>query len=537
VNVAPKRNRSKVNPRRRPLALRPGFLAAVFLALLFVGIRFVRFSEPMGLDQGLFVYFGQHIPKGDIPYRDIWDSKPPGVFYVYALALRLGNDIGWVYLLEGLFSAATAFLIYRLGRRLADARTGIASALVYVLFSHAPLLGGFWANAQAERFMELPIVASLMLLTTQQSRRRKWLLSASGMLAGTAILLKLVAFLIIPCALLFLYLSRKKTGNTVSSVMTFLIGVTFPLTAALVYFWSHGALSALWGALVTYKLTYAREIAGAQNLWYGILYPYIQFANGNRVFWALSLVGCVLLLRRRSALAYLIVLWYIASFAIVWMQRQFAGYHFIVLVAPVAVTAGCGAIYLLDFLSKPRLRTRLIAGTFVLALTFSFLMEISIYHRFYHPDVNYALGRIDQASYWGSFDRGIISYAEHHAAAQYLKLHTIEEDAVLVWGLAPGIYCLADRKAATKYVFHHVLLTDAPLSRAFPGLPLRRAAFMERIRHLTPAYILIGLEDPNGFEPLDSYRQMLRYPAFRGYVSAYYERDRRIGHFLLLRKR
>jgi len=528
---------SEAKIRTRSLVFRPSSLALIFLAILFISIRIVRFFEPLGLDQGLFAYFGQHIPRGSVPYKDIWDSKPPGIFYLYALAFSLGDAIGWVYLLEGLCSAATAFLIYRLGRQLSDERAGITAAFVYVFFSHAPLLEGFWANAQAERFMELPIVGSLMLLTTEHPRRETELLLASGMLAGMAILFKLVAFLIVLCFIFYALFSRKGTRYAARETLIFLIGVAIPLLVVSGYFWSRGALRALWEALVIYKWTYAREIAEGQDLWHVTIYPYIQFAKENRVFWALSLVGCVALLRKRSPLSYVIVLWYLASFAMVWMQRQFAGYHFVALVAPVAITAGCGVLSLFDFLSRPRLRTRLIAGGIGLALVCSFCVEMRTYYRFYRPDVDYVLGRIDRALYWRSFDRGSLSFAEHYAVAQYLKLQTDEEDALLVWGLAPGIYYLADRKAATKYVFHHLLLTQAPLSRAFRGLPSRRTAFMERLRRTKPAYILIGLQDPNGFEPLDSYRQMLRFPVFRKYVRAYYEKDRRIGHFLLMRRK
>lgn len=529
--------RSEVTSRTRSLILRPSSLALIFLALIFLGIRIVRFFEPLGLDQGLFAYFGQHIPRGDIPYKDIWDSKPPGIFYVYAFALGLGDAIGWVYLLEGLCSAATAFLIYRLGRRLSDERVGLTAALVYVLFSHAPLLGGFWANAQAERFMELPIVGSLILLTTEHPRRERAFLLASGMLSGVAILFKLVAFLIVPCAIFYVIFSRKDTRCAARGTLVFLIGLALPPLAALGYFWSRGALGAMWEALVIYKWAYAREIVQGQDLWHVTIYPYLQFVRENRVFWALSLVGCVALLKKRSPLSCVIVLWVLASFAMVWMQRQFAGYHFVALVAPVATTAGYGTITLFDFLSRPRLRTRLAAGGIGLALVFSFLVEMRGYYRFYRPDVNYVLGRIDRALYWRSFDRGRLSFAEHYTVAQYLKFQTGEEDAMLVWGLAPGIYYLADRKAATKYVFHHVLLTEAPLSLAFRELHLRRAAFMDQLRRTNPAYILIGLQDPNSFEPLDSYRQMLRFPAFRQYVRAYYEKDRRIGHFLLMRRK
>ncbi len=46
-------------------------------------------------DSGLFAYIGQQILGGRLPYRDAWDHKPPGVFYVDALAMRLLGQNPW----------------------------------------------------------------------------------------------------------------------------------------------------------------------------------------------------------------------------------------------------------------------------------------------------------------------------------------------------------------------------------------------------------------------------------------------------------
>ena len=32
-------------------------------------------------DSGTFLYVGWRWLEGDIPYRDTWDHKPPGIFY------------------------------------------------------------------------------------------------------------------------------------------------------------------------------------------------------------------------------------------------------------------------------------------------------------------------------------------------------------------------------------------------------------------------------------------------------------------------
>src|SRR6266540_2677685 len=42
-----------------------------------------------GPDQALFAYFGERIAHGAGLYVDVWDVKPPGIFWIYAVITRL----------------------------------------------------------------------------------------------------------------------------------------------------------------------------------------------------------------------------------------------------------------------------------------------------------------------------------------------------------------------------------------------------------------------------------------------------------------
>src|SRR6185503_20182226 len=39
-----------------------------------------------GRDNGFYLYIGEQIVHGKLPYRDAWESKPPAIFYLNALA-------------------------------------------------------------------------------------------------------------------------------------------------------------------------------------------------------------------------------------------------------------------------------------------------------------------------------------------------------------------------------------------------------------------------------------------------------------------
>jgi hypothetical protein len=60
-------------------------------------------------DSGVFLYAGWRILSGELPYRDIWDHKPPLIYYLNALGLVVSGGSRWgVWCIEFilLFTAA-----------------------------------------------------------------------------------------------------------------------------------------------------------------------------------------------------------------------------------------------------------------------------------------------------------------------------------------------------------------------------------------------------------------------------------------------
>src|SRR5215216_4680929 len=77
-------------------------------------------------DSGVFLYVGWRFLNGDIPYRDVWDHKPPLIYFVDALGIALTPDSLWgVWVLRFLFIFFTLFFIYKL----LDREFGIFAAL------------------------------------------------------------------------------------------------------------------------------------------------------------------------------------------------------------------------------------------------------------------------------------------------------------------------------------------------------------------------------------------------------------------------
>ena len=70
------------------------------LIITFLAVFTLLYSSPANLiipdiDHSIFHYFGQGIRNGLLPYRDIYDHKPPAIFYINAFGLSLGAGSRW----------------------------------------------------------------------------------------------------------------------------------------------------------------------------------------------------------------------------------------------------------------------------------------------------------------------------------------------------------------------------------------------------------------------------------------------------------
>ncbi|MEO5640469.1 MAG: glycosyltransferase family 39 protein, partial [Sphingomicrobium sp.] len=142
---------------------------------------------------------------GAVPFVDIFDRKPVGLFLIYAFARLFGGEGTIEYQLLGCgFAFATAVLIWRFARRIAGQSGALAAAIAYLLW--LTFLGG--EGGQAPLFYNLPMVAAA-LLTARAVERKRATMVGGGMamlLVGTAMQVKYTALfegVFFGCALLW----------------------------------------------------------------------------------------------------------------------------------------------------------------------------------------------------------------------------------------------------------------------------------------------------------------------------------------------
>ena len=110
----------------------------LYLALLAVAalVRGQTFGNPVvGFDEQFYLVVGSRMLHGALPFVDIFDRKPVGLFLIYAGIAALPFDATLAYQFFALvFAATTAFLIAHLARSTAPPVASLSAAIAYLLW-------------------------------------------------------------------------------------------------------------------------------------------------------------------------------------------------------------------------------------------------------------------------------------------------------------------------------------------------------------------------------------------------------------------
>lgn len=522
------------SPRRRRADLL-FFTALALFALLFLAGTAVRSVEPLGIDQGLFACFTRFVPRGLLPYRDLFDSKPPLFLYSYSLAALFPTDlVHAIWLLDAVWLAAILALAFALGARAWNRWVGLAAAGLLLLGMWAPGFGGYWARAQADEFVALPLLGAAWLALAALDRPR--LALCAGVLTGVAGLFKIPSMAVAaawPLAWLLDDTQPNRLRGALGRTLQMALGIALPWALAVGWFAAHHALGDFTEGVFVYARHNAEFIAPPLG---EVLTRFpLTLAHAAPLLLFAGAIGAALLFRRRARERVWLTGWVLSTMASVMLERQLAGYQFLLVLPGLALAGGVGLVELArGAFSKTRLRPFAalgLAGALALCC-----VTIAGLVRGYRLDALAFTSRISRAEYLAALQPGGFSSATEEQAARYLDTHSAPDDQILVWGLSPGIYALADRRPATRFPFHKILLTEAPLSLLIPGLPERRAAFARRLAVAPPLYILVGRHDQNGFEPESSFASMMRFVPLRERLERDYREETTIGQFVLFRR-
>lgn len=473
-------------------------------------------TYPMGRDQGVFATVADVIALGGAPYKDAWDIKPPGIFYLFWLSFKIfGRSEAAPRFLDLSWTLATALTIWAIGRRLFSVWAAPAAAFFFLIryMTH----DYYWHTSQCDGFASLPLALAALSLIYAEERKRAGFAFACGALAAIAIVIKftLGLFLLLP----FLALTLLKTEPIrarFTRAIWYLAGCALLLLFAAGLIWKAGAFGSMLEVVFRWNAAYAgAQISGLprQNL-LGQLIKIIIGQPGQYIFpiGLLAILGAVdLCVRVESArMRWLVPAWALAIVLQVWVQGRYYPYHWLPLLPPLALLAAQGLRTLrwsLNKLERPRLASALSAFGVLAIFT---LLGIG-YYLFLRFPLRYLTGKVPREVYLQGFDRAIasdFSLTADQQVAAWIKNHTQSNTPVFIWGFEPLIYFLADRPPASRFIYNIPLVA--------PWSPEEwREELIRDLKEKKPAYFIVAHRDPQPWMVGrwdDSASQLATYP-------------------------
>lgn len=436
----------------------PVQILAIYTVLALLMRVFSFFPSVINHDESTYILIANEILSGKIYLQDVIDTKPVGIFLLFAGFLTvLGNSILAIRALTAFWIVLTAFGICRVHKNLGGRGAApFASGLIYIVITSIYTYYGISPNT--EIFFNLFTILALWLLLRPQQKMTQFFLA--GLCLGAGFLIKyVVLFDALAFCLFFLWQSIRKQWQPQQTLSLFAAcasGFAIPFGAVFLFYWSAN----LSERFVFYAFEVSKDYFIEQHWFDYVKYVLESFGRFGLVsfFFFYALFDRSVRLRTFNGL---IAIWSLCVLYIILLPGKLFSHYFIQFMLPLSLMAG-------SFFDARRTLPVFLAKIFT-------------------PKIGYAvLGLLVGVNFWFQkkdyFDKP--DYAQQ--IADYLDDKLKPEDAIYTGNYHQIIYHLLDRESPTPYV-HRSLLWD---EKNVEALEINRAQELQRILRQAPRFII-----------------------------------------------
>lgn len=523
---------------------------AAALAVVFI-LSLPNLQYPIGRDQATYCVIAESLLKGKHLYRDLWDNKPPGIFYVYVPIVKLLGRVTWLVGAADLVCVTlAAFGTFHFCAHYLEPQ---ACAVAAVLYAYWHSRKGYINAAQPEVFLVLIVFAAFFLLV-HECRRPWWSSFAAGVATGAAFWIKYNALAFLPLLILLPYLDTSHLDLSahrlaliipwrvwLSRTVALLGGLAVSIAGVLAWFRASGT----WPAMkeVQFEVLPRYGAMAVERTPHYFLWALRQ-VNFNLGTWPEAGVAMALLIAWRCRDLHRMVPIFIAAcsgFLVTASQARFNAYSFetffpflAMLWAYVAIQGFKGFAVISKSLGR-RGWTAARVGVWMIFIN-------CVYFPLPTPAMR-QVGRYQGFEKWyrnpqKSYQSYPWSLSIEHVGGElqvvrYFKDHSAPGNEVYVWGTAPLIYFLSGRECPSRFVSNLGLISDwAP--------PAWRDQLIRTLRATRPRFIVVERRDAipavSG-TTLDSQEYLIRYPALLHLINSRYKLARDFRNFSVYSRR
>ncbi len=235
--------------------LRSNLMQIFVLGVIALGLRSYTFGDPnLFIDEAFYFAVGDAMHHGAVPYFDIWDRKPFGLFAIYWLIAGISTNPAAYQLAAALFATATAFIIGQIVRLWSDWAGGLGAGIAYLF-----LLSSFQGfGGQTPVFYNLLVALAALLVARSIPVLREGnvprVVTLAMLSAGIAITIKTTALFESAFLGLFAVMLLPPAHRVKNAAIWALIGASPTLLIAVIYA-VIGHWSEYWQAMIGANLS------------------------------------------------------------------------------------------------------------------------------------------------------------------------------------------------------------------------------------------------------------------------------------------
>lgn len=519
---------------------RRDFITLSILCTLIALIALPILTYPLGRDQGEFSTIGQGILDGKVPYIDLWNPKPPAIFYVYATAIwLLGETVVATRAIDLVIFPVIAVALYWCSLKLTNRRSATIAVVGMATFYFTE---SFWTLTQNDGIALAPMTLAVTFsLKTFEDGKYHWVWSAlSGAMCAIAAWFK-YPFLLLALALALGYgiTNQRDIRTIIKDTLAFSIaGLTIGI-GGLLYLDSKGALGEM---IESARVTSAYTRQGYDELFQSAVWK--QALEDRLAHWRpliyLNLAWPILHIAIPCPHSrggwHTIWLWSAAAGAMMLVQAKGYDYHWLPLLPPMILVSADSLDHISNglwrfFNTKVHISSQVWNSGIQSVLLVGLLLTLFI--DLWRPAWPYISGKQQQSTYWSQFRGGEFVADESLAVSNYLEQRVPPDEYLYIWGFRTEIYYMTQLRPATRFIFHFPLIAD--------WYPAQwRDENVSRLWQVLPPYVLVLQVD---YMPWvtgrheDSHVLLQEYTELNNWLMFNYERETQIGNFFIWRRR
>jgi|GEM_PF-647574 len=434
-------------------------LLLLILIFLVHTIRSKFLLIPFERDEGIYSYFGTLVLEGKIPYKDFYESKFPGLFYMYAFMVKFfGDTVKGMHTGFMWMNIITVIFVYLSSRKLFSPIAGIISAITYAFVSMTPALSGF--TVQSEQGVAFFISVGVFFYAMAKSTGKYYHYLLMGLGMGMAFMVKtsgiaLVLWGGLIIILDFLFTKPKKIRDLLFNLGSYSIGGF----AIIIVFFTIIAMKGSFADMIWWTYTHSKDYVSAVPFEEGVKY----FKYGRdaivehyKFFWVHSILALALCLFKQvdfKLKAFGITL-LAFSFLTIVPGFYFYGHYWIQAIPGFAIVAGL-TYYCFDVILKNKFNLKqksiryAYLGIFV-AASLSHMSKLKSYY--FHPNYELILRQV----------YGSNPFPEAMEIGNYINSHAKPEDNITLIGSEPQIYFYTHKKSPSRHAYFTSVVNAIP---------------------------------------------------------------------------